>query len=161
MSIHTLFPNELRAASRSNISYVARLLLAQKNVLAVQLFGSYSRGEDRPSSDCDIIVVADDLTAAKWLQNLEYSFGSFGDGDAYWSAKTLRQDLFQRFFSWPSDLYDTSYFDPFVFSTDWQNEHTLAMFQERGNHRDPEFMQNIARDAITYDPFTRSFPWKN
>jgi len=148
-----------RQMNRVRIEHAAQQLLEQRDVLAVQLFGSYSRGEDTKVSDCDLIVVASDAAAYDWLNAIEKDFVTFDTlSDTYYVGSARRRWAFERHFR-PVLPDPDEFYDIFVFPSDWQREAVLKRLQIRGNHRDPEFMSNIARDAITYDPFTRSFPW--
>lgn len=150
--------HEIRSEARYHINRIAAHLLTQEDALGVQIFGSYARGEDTPASDCDIIVVACTATANLWVRD---SYGEFGEGGSYLDGRQRRWEVFGRYFSLPGAADDWNFYDVFVFPANWREAKVLAQLQELGRHHDAGFMQNIANDAIEYDPLVESFPWKD
>lgn len=134
---------------------------------SVEIFGSVARGEAKPGSDIDLIVVPHySHIAATWATLV----GHQCDGVSYASA-TPRNEVFRRIFDVDLDTPPFAYrweaargmlglpdaslaarVDVFVFPPDWRNK--LDELQLILSHTDPEFMQNIARDALRYN---RSF----
>lgn len=47
----------------------------KENILAAALVGSYARGEAKPSSDVDLMIIADDPTPFLKTNRLIYQFG--------------------------------------------------------------------------------------
>lgn len=137
-------------------------LLACGDVLAVQLFGSVARGTDGYQSDIDLIVICDSWRHDAWMKAVGERGRAAFETDSYFGSKESRREEFERFFK-PTDyarpihLYGV---DIFVFPSNWRETEVRAELQKSGGHSDPEFINKVAADAITYDPFIRSFPWK-
>lgn len=131
---------------------------------SVEIFGSVARGEAKPGSDIDLIVVPHyGHIAETWAVLVDNQ----GDGVSYSSAAS-RNEVFRRLFAVDFDEHPFSYHwyaarnmlgmpdaplgdhvDVFVFPPDWRTK--LDELQRSLDHTDPMFMQNIAQDALRYD----------
>lgn len=150
-----------RAYARKELNYIAQLYLSNPHVERVELFGSFGRGEGNSYSDYDLIVVVDEYYAEVWLDAVCDRGADFGtDNELYYSRRE------QRWLATVSllDVVAGSHWhklDVFVFPPNWRDDEELTRLQEEGRHHDPDFMRNIAHDAILFDEVTGSFPWPN
>lgn len=121
------------------------------NAMGVYLFGSLARrGEGH---DIDMIVVVPEEIFAAYIESLQLA-----DGDIYFQGGGTRlvkacchihfdERLFQ--------LLDGTKIDLLLFPPDWQ--HRCHELQMAFNHRDPNFMANVAMDARGFDQRTGQF----
>lgn len=147
-----------RAYARDELNRIARLYLANPHVRRVELFGSFARGEGNSYSDYDLIVVVEDYDADAWLDAMYDRGASFNNDDAYkYKAYQRWEAAFSLLHVAGQSVWHKS--DVFLFPPDWRSEEELDRLQMEGCHDDEDFMRNIARDAITFDEITGSFPW--
>jgi hypothetical protein len=123
-------------------------------VQRVELFGSLARGKGTMGSDFDVIVCVDGFTSVQWLLDVR---NAAGVGDMYGPSKaSIRQRCaLSAIGISPVQIEGATGISPwkqdyFLFPSDWRNR--LETLQHLGDHTDPEFMQNIARDALTFVP---------
>lgn len=145
------------------LNQIAEDCLSLKGVIDVELFGSFARDEEHDDSDYDLVLVVDEERAQAWMDEVLTNLGSFNsecetDGsvtlERYWATSSIFS-AFRHILSWDHEI------DIFVFPPNWKSEETLNNLQIAGQHKDPNFMHNIACDAITYNSATGSFPWRN
>jgi hypothetical protein len=130
---------------------VADKLLGTRWVREVWLFGSTARGEQKHTSDCDLILVVD-FPRYWWVMECLSDRNDYDwKPDRYHVARRELElgDTMRGHGFWGFGL------DITVVHEGWRNN--LADLQAKGRHRDPFFMQKIARDARLYDPATRTF----
>jgi hypothetical protein len=150
------------AFRRKKANRLAKYLLRHgSDVEGVELFGSLSRGEGGQYSDYDLIVCVDGIRAAEWMNQVRDAV----DGDLYdASVARLRQHFALKLIGLTErDVAKAvgirrDRIDIFVFPTDWRAR--LHELQEFGDHIDPDFMWNIAEDAIAYDAHS-GFPFRD
>lgn len=145
-----------RALVREQANRLGDVIMGRgQHVLGVELFGSLARGGGRLGSDLDIIVLVDGFTAALWMFEVR---DRIDDEDLYdESVAATRQRLALKHLGISSDeLFAATGLPPkkrdiFLFPPDWRSR--LGLLQQMGRHKDPEFMTNIARDAIAFAAF--------
>ena len=71
---------------------------------AIYLFGSYARGEQRPDSDIDLLVVVDDETKQAPRQLASQAYASLSGSKLPVEIKVVRQSDFDRRRSWLSSI---------------------------------------------------------
>ncbi|MGB2787218.1 MAG: nucleotidyltransferase domain-containing protein [Candidatus Saccharimonadaceae bacterium] len=153
-------PRKALLSNPSDLHQIQYLASFGGPVQWVEVFGSIARGSGGESSDLDVILVVDDETASKWAENVIKRLGYFGrafsNSDFYDSAKHARLDVAAEILGTvPEAIYLLWYMrniDIFLFPPDWRDH--LDELQRIGRHSDPMFMQNVARDALRYDPET-------
>ncbi len=153
----------VRAGRERDLSILARAMLEHPAIERIELFGSFARRDSNPYfSDYDLIIVVDEATAEEWLNELRrhhrYFTEAFGD-DTYTGLKEVRFLVAERLLGSKLPVSIWASIDLFVFPPNWQDEKKLERLQAAGSHRDPDFMRNLARDAITFDEAMGSFPW--
>jgi len=150
--------------NRAKAMQVANVLRCADGVRGVELFGSLARNGQ--GNDIDIIIIVDDHDAAEFLDFAGSLMRDFEEGEngrarigcgqrnGAYHHKILRReaaegvlggDFCRRLFraealARPADL------DIFVFPRNWREQ--LDVLQSTLPHSDPEFMQNIAQDAV-------------
>lgn len=131
-----------------------RLYILGRGVLGIELFGSLARGKGTMDSDFDVIVCVEAFQAFQWLEAVR---GQIRDRDAYGPsvAKIRRLEAMRTIGITPDRLYaatgiDGWRLDIFVYPPNWRDY--LHELQVLGHHTDPNFMRNIARDALTFVP---------
>lgn len=134
---------------------LAQFLVADgKCVQGVELFGSLARGKGTMGSDFDVIVCVDGFTAAQWMSLVREKINGGALYDT--SVAALRQRVTLEMIGLSSaQVEDATGISPkkidyFLFPLDWRTR--LDDLQRLGHHNDPKFMQNIARDALTFVP---------
>lgn len=130
---------------------VAAKLLGTRWVEEVWLFGSVARGKQEYLSDCDLILVVD-FPRYWWV--MEY----LGNRSTY-DSKSDRYHVTRRELELGDAVREHGFrgsgLDLIVVPEGWREK--LADIQEKGRHKDPFFMQKIAKEARRYDPATRTF----
>ena len=71
---------------------------------AIYLFGSYARGEQRPESDIDLLVVVDDDTEQAPRRLASVAYASLAGTKLPVEIKVVRQGDFRRRSSWLSSV---------------------------------------------------------
>jgi predicted nucleotidyltransferase len=71
---------------------------------AIYLFGSYARGEQRPESDIDLLVVVDDYTEQAPRRLASVAYASLAGTKLPVEIKVVRQGDFRRRSSWLSSV---------------------------------------------------------
>lgn len=71
---------------------------------AIYLFGSYARGEQRPDSDIDLLVVVDDDTEQAPRRLASVAYASLAGTKLPVEIKVVRQSDFHRRRSWLSSV---------------------------------------------------------
>jgi predicted nucleotidyltransferase len=123
-----------------------------QGVQSIELFGSLARGEGGMDSDFDLIIAVDGFTSARWFYDVRDELMQdpfYGEG----TALVRRQRAFKALKIDESGLEDGTGVKPdkldiFLLPPNWRER--LSELQELGSHSDPNFMQNIARDARTF-----------
>jgi|GEM_PF-2178821 len=139
--------------TRRDAEEVAMKLSRHPLVAQVELFGSIAR--DGEGGDIDLILsVPEDI----WNQfrndmltviELEIEVPSF---PGYFASSSNRRNIAEwvLFYAAPDDLLDNwiprQGVDAFLFPKDWKNR--IDELQRALPHRDPNFMSNVAQDAI-------------
>ncbi len=67
--------------------------LREFGVKKIGLFGSYARGEQRPDSDMDFLVVIENMDFTRWMDVWDYLENSFGQKVDVVPEKDLREEL--------------------------------------------------------------------
>jgi len=127
-----------------------------KGVKGLELFGSIARGDTMTmDSDFDVIVCVSTMDALLWM--LEVRRAVEDDVDLYNEslASVRRRKALECLGISPVDLEAAVGIQPwkqdfFLFPHDWRD--LLDELQLLGHHSDPNFMRNIARDALTFVP---------
>lgn len=151
-------PCEALLLDLSDLRQIQYLASFGEPVQSVEVFGSISRLERGEFSDLDVILVVDSETASKWAEDVKKRLGYFGlafsNGGFYDSAKDARLEIAAEILGTvPEAMYLPQYtrdIDIFLFPPNWRDR--LDELQVIGRHSDPEFMQNVALDAVRYDP---------
>lgn len=143
----------------SDLRQIQYLASFGEPVRSVEVFGSIARGNGGEFSDLDVILVVDDETASKWTEDVKKRLGYFGmafsNGGFYDSAKDARLEIAAEILGTvPEAMFESPWYvrtiDVFLFPPDWRDR--LDELQIIGQHSDPTFMQNVALDALRYDP---------
>lgn len=136
------------------LTQLASDLSTLQQVRRVELFGSSARGHAQINSDFDLIVIVDEEVFEQWikmvtLDNVDQNFyGSLKSDRLRVAAFLLGAYWLEQ--GWPQVL------DVFLFPANWQER--LGEIQDRGRHSDTDFMANVARDAVRFDPELCTFP---
>ncbi len=86
------------------LSEAARTISRRIPARAIYLFGSYARGEQRPDSDIDLLVVVDDETKQAPRQLASQAYASLSGSKLPVEIKVVRQSDFHRRRSWLSSV---------------------------------------------------------
>ncbi len=129
-------------------------------LVMIEVFGSVARGEQTPRSDLDVIMVVNETEFKWWMRMVTEYLGHFGrafsNADFYVAAKYARLQAAAIVFATYPDVFSASSEsrtpDVFLFPANWRDR--LDTLQKMGRHSDPNFMANVARDALRYDPET-------
>lgn len=120
------------------------------HIQRVEIFGSFARGDQTPTSDLDMILCADEATALAWLDRLDI------EADMYWNMREARYaatalilDFGPKRLAYLEPWKET--LDLFVFPPNWRSR--LRSLQKYFPNEE-NFMQDVAHDALQ---FTRSF----
>jgi len=135
---------------------VAKTMASNPNVRGVEIFGSVAR--DGVGNDLDIILLID----TNRFSSLYYDIAEFPYYGAGWdffrpgigaeSTKLMRIELIQETLEMEDEMFRAEQLvgfgnmDIFVMDPKWRER--LDYHQEMMEHRDPNFMCNIARDAV-------------
>jgi hypothetical protein len=145
-----------QVATRSLADRVGEILACESGVCEVLLFGSVARlGSGK---DIDLIIVAHEALAERFLRSIKILYPNYRRHErlAIYPMKTIRRNA-ADFAFWngrdsPTLLQEAVSaahpveLDIFVFPPNWRDQ--LDRLQTDFPNRDPEFMENIARDAI-------------
>lgn len=89
-----------RAALAEAVKTIAQRIPAR----AIYLFGSYARGEQRPESDIDLLVVVDDEITQAPRRLASEAYASLAGTKLPVEIKVVRQGDFRRRSSWLSSV---------------------------------------------------------
>ena len=146
-------------ATRELADRVADILRGHPRIQKLFLFGSVAR--DGFGEDLDLIIIASDETASRFREIIDIRCGDLpksvrGLGADLYIMKRLRFDAADLALQWDIpdviEMYEAATeadpvrLDVFVFPPDWKDR--LEELQTAVPHKDPKFMENIARDAI-------------
>jgi uncharacterized protein len=90
----------VKAALGEAVKTIAQSIPAR----AIYLFGSYARGEQRPESDIDLLVVVDDETEQPPRRLASEAYASLAGTKLPVEIKVVRQGDFRRRSSWISSV---------------------------------------------------------
>jgi hypothetical protein len=133
------------------------------HVQGLEIFGSLARGRGTINSDFDLILLGCPHITRQWNFIVHQRLYDNPEEDLYSeSAAAIRRRSALEVIG--IDMIDLENavgirpwkLDFFIFPAHWRKQ--LARLQQLGHHRDPRFMQNIAQDAIKFDP-DRGFPF--
>lgn len=122
----------------------------------ILLFGSVARGEQSSASDIDLIITVNDHVYDRWQEALrEMDPSCFATSVA---AKQARLEAASIALCQPFvyNSYHMSPIDLFLLPVNWKSR--LDELQTSCGFDDPLFMQNVAKDAESFDPYSDSFP---
>ncbi|HXV27142.1 MAG TPA: nucleotidyltransferase domain-containing protein [Candidatus Paceibacterota bacterium] len=141
-------------ADRARAHRVATAFLRHPRIAEVLLFGSVARdGEGR---DLDLILVTEESLAYEFMLLLDTAvLHHIPHGPDGYRRTSLREDIAEEVLS--ANFYDVlreaksaagaAKLDLFLFPPDWRNQ--LKALQDAIPHKDPDFMANVARDAVS------------
>lgn len=132
---------------------VAAILKRHHSISGIELFGSIAR--DGQGNDLDLIIISDD-GGREFIELMGEGVTGLSNDmrfDIYHNfhlrvivaIKVFGDDFFDLLLEAEERIY-WARIDLFVFPQNWR-EH-LNVLQDALPHKDPEFMRNIARDAI-------------
>lgn len=153
-SVTAILEQQARRLMLRRVENLCRFLIGcGQEVQRIELFGSLARRRGGLESDFDLVIVTSDTLAEQWHHTLQ----AILDDDIYDSSvAAVRRELTLEFIGLDESevLACTGVperkMDLFLFPANWK--HLLSELQEAGRHRDPAFMENIARDAVPYMP---------
>lgn len=132
---------------------LARMCLPIEGVKGLDLFGSIGRGQWTRMSDLDIIITVENNLYTEWLrlcrQSVAHDFYSDHRYERLHAAANVLGANWLRQ-GWVNVL------DIFLFPSNWRER--LQELQLTLPHADPQFMANIAMDAVPYDEEQQCFP---
>lgn len=143
----------LRTANR----IAGDLLFSTDSVHEILLFGSVSRGQQRPGSDIDLIFVVPEYFYHLWLERVRVTYPTvcYKKGQ---NVKMTRLKAAAYALEVPHLAAGSgpTKVDIFLFPLDWEDR--LDELQQSGGHSDELFIQNVCTDADRFDRRTNSFP---
>lgn len=89
---------------KTALSHAVRTIAQRIPARAIYLFGSYARGEQRPESDIDLLVVVDDETEQPPRRLASEAYASLAGTKLPVEIKVVRQGDFRRRSSWISSV---------------------------------------------------------
>jgi len=146
-------PNKV---TRKMADEAAAILKGHRWIFGVELFGSVAR--DGSGKDLDLIIISDDSRGMDFIEMMQYhlmtgnvtlmGYGIYADGHLRETVamRVLREDFDDRLAKARSQISGAN-IDLFIFPHNWRNH--LRSLQNALPHSDPEFMENIARDAVS------------
>ena len=153
-------PDRVSFASKDQAVRVAQIFMHHPYIHGVELFGSVAR--DGLGHDLDLILITDKGRGSDFICLASDRFGrrdsletedlTLQRMECYNTpderAKIAKRVLGGNFGELLAEAkrYTAAKLDIFVFPPDWRDH--LRVLQEDLPHRDPNFMENIARDAV-------------
>lgn len=142
--------SELTLARREEANALAhRLIKARCGIRQVCLFGSLARGNVKPTSDLDLILVMrDSWTAARWMNRVARELPA---QPLRGTSKTVRRDWAARLLTTSElrlDILQMERLDVFLLPTYWREK--LSTFHEFWPGWDGDFLYNMSHEAIPY-----------
>ncbi|MBI3984092.1 nucleotidyltransferase domain-containing protein [Candidatus Microgenomates bacterium] len=146
---------DIKFMRRLVTNFVGWLLKTSQGIIRVELFGALSRGGGSLDSDFDLVVCVSRFTAWRWRRKVRKLLHTDLDLYRWQTASARRKAAFELLHIDLEALQKQSDVDPFaidifLFVKDWRRR--LSKLQKQGHHKDPNFMQNIANDAIRFFP---------
>ena len=136
--------------NRAQAEQVAQIFMRHPHIHGVELFGSVARNGQ--GHDLDLILVTDVVRGFDFIREVATRLHEIATYNHPWermgAARDVLGDNFNNLRIEAEDLigYEYMALDILVFPHDWCER--LYQLQKDIPHSDPNFMKNIARDAV-------------